>query len=165
VLVLFTHACATSINPEIEIDADLTQIRVMPARRIEIGRAGETPQTAPLKGDGGGPARAFSRRLRATSDDERQRLPIATLEMARAHSVVVCGASEAARVNDVPDEFVRTEAREKDATLRLVPGIESAMRQCVTKRQMLNECGLLNWTQPAGARDVHDYTHFAGPKT
>jgi predicted dehydrogenase len=55
VLVLFTHACATSINPEIEIDTDRTQVRVMPARRIEIGRAGETPQVTALKGDGGAP--------------------------------------------------------------------------------------------------------------
>jgi predicted dehydrogenase len=167
VLLLFTHACATSINPEIEIDTDRTQIRVMPARRIEIGRpgAGEIPQTAPLKGDGSGPARAFSRRLRARTDDERQRLPIATLEMARAHSVVVCGASEATRVSDVLDEFVRIESKEKDATLRLIPVIEAAMRECVTKRQMLNESGLLSWTSPAGTCDVRNYAHFAGPKS
>jgi predicted dehydrogenase len=165
VLVLFTHACATSINPEIEIDTERTQIRVMPARRIELGRAGEAPQVTPLKGDGGAPARAFSRRLRAISDEEQQRLPIATLEMARAHSVVVCGASEAARVSEVPDEFVRTEAREKDATLRLIPGIEAAMRDCVTKRRMLNESGQLKWSVPAGTRDLRNYIHFAGPKT
>jgi predicted dehydrogenase len=164
-LVLFTHACATSVNPEIEIRTDRGQLRIMPARRIEIARPGEPLQVMTLKGEAGGPARAFSRRLRARSQQERERLPIATLEMARAHSAVVCGASEATPVVNVPKEFVRVETKDDGVTLRLIPGIESAMRQCIANGQMPHESGLLPWTTPAGARDLRNYSHFAGPKT
>lgn len=166
-LILFTHACSTSINPEIEIETDsAARLRIMPARRIEIARSGgEAPQVTNLKGEAGGPARAFSRLVRAKSDDERRRQPIATLEMARAHSAAVCGASEAARVVDIPTSAVSLDTKEHNVTLNYVPGIESAMRECLTNRQMLHESGLLSWTQLAGIRDLRNYRHFAGPKT
>jgi predicted dehydrogenase len=163
-LVLFTHACSTSINPEIEIEVDAARLRIMPARRIEVARTGEAPQVTNLKSESGGPARAFSRLVRAKSDDEHRRLPIATLEMARAHSVVVCGASEAARVVEIPTRAVNTDTKDGNVTLRYVAGIEPAMRQCLANRQMLHESGLLSWTKPAGTRDLCNYTHFVGPK-
>jgi hypothetical protein len=65
----------------------------------------------------------------------------------------------------VPKEFVRVETKDDGVTLRLIPGIESAMRQCIANGQMLHESGLLPWTTPAGTRDLRNYSHFAGPKT
>jgi predicted dehydrogenase len=158
--VCFSHACATTVEPEIEIDTDRTQLRILPGKRLEIGRTDNgSPQIKPLrKGVSKFVAPAFAGRVRGDAE-----APIATLEMARAHTLVVNGASEASPVLDVPSGETVTTYNDEDVSLRSITGIEAAMRRCVETRQMLHESRQLSWTARPGKFDLRGYKHFNGP--
>ncbi len=158
-LVGLTHACAQSIDPEVVLHAAEAEIRYLPGRQIEIRNAAGI-QTIPLVVEAHIPMLAtFGDWVRRGPDSA----PGATLEMARAHTVVVNAASESAVVVNVPDEFVQT-LRDRDGLeLRTVAGIEAALRECVAGGGMLHESQLVNWSRPGGSRRTRPYLHFAGP--
>jgi predicted dehydrogenase len=161
-LVFFSHACATTVEPEIEIDTDRTQLRLVLGRRLEIGNGDAPPQIKPLvRNVSRFVAPSFAARIRGNTE-----APLATLEMARCHTLVVNGAAEASPVLDVPVSEIVTSYNTEEISLRSITGIEAAMRQCVSTRQMLHESRQLSWTAPPGKFDLREgYTHFNGPAT
>jgi hypothetical protein len=88
---------------------------------------------------------------------------IATLEVARAHALVVSGASEASAITTVDRSFI-TETTTDGNTLRVIGGINELWDQCIARNQLPHETGLAKWTKPAGAKNLQGYRHFAGPK-
>lgn len=155
-----THASAVNVDPMIVIRGEHGMVEVTYSQAFLRNRVGT--QTIPRVTD----SRAHM--IRAFADVIRGRTPqtaVGTLEMARAHLVVVNGASEASAVHDVPPQFVETHAsREGTATLRCIPGIDIFLRDCAHDNMMPHESGKVPWTRPAGTRDVRDYRHFNGPK-
>jgi predicted dehydrogenase len=174
VLVLMTHASTQQVEPTIVIKGDRGELRFDDMKSIElrgVRHAREADNYTRLHahmqdafaglvrtgaggGGGGGGGRTWGPSTQA----------IATLEVARAHTVAVNGASEASDVRTVPDRFVPETPSREGHTLRSIPGIETVLAQCAADGQMLHESGLVPWSTPAGMKDLHDYRHFAGPK-
>ena len=73
-------------------------------------------------------------------------------------------ASEASKIHQVDESFVRVVDAKDGAKLRTIVGIEEAFQACARSQRMLHESGLCPWTQPAGAKDLLGYRHFAGPR-
>ncbi|HEX8342177.1 MAG TPA: hypothetical protein VF624_14835, partial [Tepidisphaeraceae bacterium] len=84
--------------------------------------------------------------------------PKGTLEMARAHTLLVNATSEAAAVASVPER-----AKQSTGSAVVIPGIEEALKTCVARRQTLHETKLFDWTHPTTAIGCADYSGFAGP--
>jgi predicted dehydrogenase len=89
--------------------------------------------------------------------------PVATLEMARTHGVVISGASQASPVVTVEPPHRAEKPRDDGTVLRHIPGIGELFKQAVTRRKMLHELGLAPWTRPAGRLDLRNYREFTGP--
>jgi predicted dehydrogenase len=161
VLVLLTHACAAAVEPRLVIHGGR-------------GRLDWSQETgAVFRGPGGSIREHLSR------DDQTHRnmvrrfvhalrgrggegLASASLEVARAHTVAINGASQAARIVEVPPDHVLTLNR-PDGPLHAIAGIEEIFVQCAARRQMLGESRLATWTVAPGRLDLHGYRHFAGP--
>src|SRR5690606_20601249 len=102
----------------------------------------------------------FARLVRGEPDEGTA---VATLEVARAHTLVINGVCEAATIRPIPADQV--EIVERDGhVIHALPGIESAFERCAADARMLHESGQFAFTQPPGRRDLHGYRHFAGPK-
>lgn len=160
VLVLLTHACATSIEPRIELRGSAGCLRYQAFDSVEIhGRRGH--QSFPL--DAGGVRSAmvdrFARWIRGSLGSDL----VATLEVARAPVVAINGASEAVAVAQIPDAH-RKDLTLDGATLRTIAGVEAAFDHCAATGQMPHESGQCPWSSPPGTRDLRGYTHFAGPR-
>lgn len=155
-----THASAVNVDPMIVLRGEHGMIEVTYSQAFLRNRGGT--QTIPRASD----ARSYM--VAAFADVIRGRTPrtaVGTLEMARAHLVVVNGASEASVIHDVTDQFVETHAsREGAATLRCIPGIDTFFRKCAHDNVMPHESGKVAWTRPAGSFDVRGYRHFSGPR-
>ncbi len=87
---------------------------------------------------------------------------LATLESARAQTVVVNAASQAACVRNIPQAVVRQVLMDNHP-VRAVRGIESIFEKAVIAGKMPHESGLVDWSVPADKLDVRDYRHFGGP--
>jgi predicted dehydrogenase len=159
-IVGLTHACDENVEPEIEILTDKARVRILAGKSVEI-RNGQTAETISLEGARyGNVIGAFARRLRGASD-----APVgATLEMARAHTLAVNGAVQAAPVVDVPGEFIGAATVKDGSPLRVIRGLHGVLRQCAANRQLLHESGLVPWSRPAESIDLSGYCHFAGPR-
>jgi hypothetical protein len=116
-------------------------------RAIDLGRNTRTPMVE-----------RFAHLVRGVPDER----PVATLEVARAHLIAVNGASEAAPLRAVPEEYVDVLPQE-EGELRAISGIEALFAQCAERECLPHESGLAPWTSPAGRRDLHGYSYFAGP--
>lgn len=156
VLVMFTHSSQQRIDPRITMKGSQGEAALDVNRELcWSDKDGEHRQ--PLKW--GNCVNGFAQWLRGQHDE-----PVATLEMARAHTVVVNGVSEASVVRDVPEAFVQTEPVKAGGTVRYIPGIENVFEQCAASNRMLHESGLVQWSAPAGQMDVRSYSRFSGPK-
>ena len=164
VLVAFTHACETAIDPVVTIETERAEISYLSGRRIEIRAPGGAPlEQLRLSPD---PHKhmlaAFRDWLRGGAAGARLN---STLEMARAHVVAVNAASEAAPVYDVPDDYVRSLPAADGTTIRVIRQIVEAMRACISGDCSLLQTGLAPWAQPPVRSAVNGYTHFTGPAT
>jgi predicted dehydrogenase len=163
VVVAFTHAAATSVEPVIEIETDAAStIRYLSGRYIEIRTADGRKETLPLSSN------PHKHMLAAFASWVRHGVDAglgSSLEMARAHVVAVNAASEAAPVVDVPAEYVHRTIATDGAPLRAIDGIVPALRACVAGGCLLSETGLAPWAQPARTLPINGYHHFAGPAT
>jgi len=158
-LVLLTHACARKREPLLQIEG---------AR----GRACWTPGAITLEA-GGAPVRMtpdpgarermlerFVRRVRGARAETAQAHAggVASLEVARAHTLLVNGVSEAVPVRTVPAEYL-----ELVDGVRAIGGIEAAFERCAAEFRLPHEAGALSFAAVPGARDLAGYDHFAGP--
>ncbi|MBL4700707.1 MAG: Gfo/Idh/MocA family oxidoreductase [Phycisphaeraceae bacterium] len=103
----------------------------------------------------------FGKLVRGIDDDQ---IGLATLETARVPVAIVNAASQASQVANVPKKIIRTVNLPSGHTLKCIPGIEDAFRECARTGKMLHELGRFDWTQKAGVFNMTNYYHFAGPK-
>jgi hypothetical protein len=160
VLLAFTHACATPVEPVVTIDAERAQINYVSGRRIEIRHASGATESIPLC------ANPHRHMLSAVRDWVRQGPgePLnSTLEMARAHVVAVNAASEAAPVFDVPQQYIQSIPAPDGTRIHAIHDIVEAMRVCISGECSLEQTGLLPWARPPSSISVNGYQHFVGP--
>ncbi len=182
-LFALTHAARELHEPEIVITGTLGQLRYSHGQRLatltRIGGTGSRGEKKiPLIAD---PHLAVPEGFAAFVRWGGERgaghvVPHASLEMARSHTLIINGASEAAPVvtlcppvvmEERPPEKESTEAGGRGfsagGTLRYIPGIESLMAQAIAHRQMLHETAHAAWTVPPSAADLRGYRVFKGP--
>jgi hypothetical protein len=160
VLLAFTHACATPVDPIVTIEAELAQISYISGRRIEIHRGDAQDEMLPLSAN---PHRHMLSQFRDWVRQGPGEQLNSTLEMARAHVVAVNAASEAAAVIDVPTQYVKTMPAPDGTRIHVIEDIVEAMRVCVSGECSLDQTGLAPWAQPPARIAVNGYHHFAGP--
>ncbi len=154
-LVAMTHACEVTIHPTIIITTDRTTIQVSHQADIVYGE-GDDRVVLPLhRGDPWHVPRAIARRLRSESAD-----PVATLEMARAHTLLINAASQTTPVLPIPNDFID----EKEDGTRIVKNFESVLGTCIERRRLLHESRQVDWSSPPGRMELGNYTHFTGPR-
>jgi predicted dehydrogenase len=157
IVVLMTHACAESAGPVVEIHGERGSLRFVNLRHIELNGLREERKAATLREVHSLMQRAFAGWVRGEEIGG-----IATLEVARAHTVVVNGASEASAVKTIPHEYVITEPVGGGNVLRSLPGIEKAFTTCAAQGKMLHELGEFEWTVAGGNKDLRGYRAFSG---
>lgn len=159
-VLALTHACDRQLDAQIDIVTDKGSIRVQASKSYQI-RLGDSLQTVHLDGSRyRSVIGTFAARLRGDTD-----APVgATLEMARAHTVAVNGASQAAAITQVPADWIVPSSAGDWGTVQAIRGIVPILQQCVQRRQMLHESGLVPWSTPPQGIDLHNYRHFPGPK-
>ncbi len=157
--VLMTHACRTYPNPIITFYGSDGECRMENFKAYEI-KTGDKVISHEL-----------SRQVRdeMTGKIARWMLgepahdPVATLQTARVHTLIVNGASDAAAVVTIPSsEYEEFEV--KNGRQRAIPDVEAAFDRCAASGKMLHESGEFSWTQPGGKCDLRGYHHFRGDK-
>lgn len=161
-LVLYTHACHETEGPVIRIEGEKgtvirenSQIIIEAAGGSEvIPRDHESTRVSMVH--------RFGQLVRGIDNPD---IAVASLEVARQHTLLVNGISEATPIHTIDPQYIdiRAEPGHEDSVFHSVPGINEALRSCARTHQMLHESGRLAFTQPAGRRDLQDYRHFAGP--
>jgi predicted dehydrogenase len=160
-LIGLTHACATNMEPDVLIRTEHARIRYSPARRIEIATPSVTETIKLLRN----PHSAMFETMQKWLRDGSESAAGGTLEMARAHTVAINAASQAAAVVDIPAEFIEPALDERGAPLRTVRGLVAALKGSISEGRMLHESGLVPWSVPARDMDTRAYRHFDGPAT
>jgi predicted dehydrogenase len=160
-LVLMTHACPESCGPTVEIVGERGRVRFVNQRQIEVTGDGRPRKVSSLEQLHANMQRGFASWVHGV---ERENAAVATLEMARCHTVAVNGASEASAVATVPSGFVTVSPVGDGKVLRSVKGIADVFATCAGRGEMLSECGLVKWAAKGGSKDLRGYNHFVGPK-
>jgi predicted dehydrogenase len=142
-LVLMSHATAVLHDPTIEVKVEDTR-EVVEYRDQDRRHMHDR----------------FTNLVAGRPDDR----PVATLEMARNHTLLINGASEAAKVVSVPESSIERLKGKGANTLRSIRRLDTLMKSCFAKGRMLHESGLANWTVPAGSKDLRGYKQFNGVK-
>ncbi|MEX0652732.1 MAG: Gfo/Idh/MocA family oxidoreductase [Phycisphaeraceae bacterium] len=157
-LVLLTHACAENHPPVLRIEGERGSI-TWTMQGIEVQSPSGREQ---IKRDGQMRPRMVQRFVRLARGLPDPETAVATLEVARQHTVVVNGISEATPVRTISPAHIKP-AVSNDSEVHAVAGIEAAFAHCAANYQMLHESGRFPFTQAAGRRDLRHYHHFAGP--
>jgi predicted dehydrogenase len=160
-LVNFTHAGEEITNPVIRVQGDRGEL-IRTTDHTVIVAGGDT-EVMPRPPSTEGTRRILERFCQLYNGETNPDVAVASLEVARAHVVAVCGASEATPVITLPQDAWNTIEYAK-APLRVIPGIGAAFEECSRRHKLLHETGLYRWTQPAGRKDLRGYNHFNGPK-
>jgi predicted dehydrogenase len=155
-LVLMTHACEKLVGPIVEITGTKGTLRFQ-HDGFELIRGGAVEPIGERGMDLGHVVRGFVDYARDGS------AIVATLELARAHTLVISGASQATAVQTIPASFVHTIQHPNGATLRFVPEIDHLFADCAREKKMLHESGRLPWSAPSRSINLTGYHHFAGP--
>lgn len=158
-LVNFTHACEGLIHPVVDLHGDRGHVR-RSNERIEIEVGG---QKEVIERPGTAASWAVRKIARLTRGLDAPEVAAATLEVARAQTLAVNGASAAALITPIAPEHFRV-VDSLGSPLRAINGIESAFAESVRLHKMLHEAGLMPWTTPAGKLDLTTYKTFAGPR-
>jgi len=158
-IVLFTHACTETLHPNIVIEgADGKTVGwTFDAVGDRLPRGCQQVVSHPRTRKD--MVQRFAQLVRGIDNDQ---LAVASLEVGRAHTLVVNAASEATPVIDVPERAIEI-VTGRGGTVSRVPGIEAAFSRCAAEGKSLHESGAYGFTQPAGVLDTRGYTRFAGP--
>ncbi|MEM1099417.1 MAG: Gfo/Idh/MocA family oxidoreductase [Planctomycetota bacterium] len=143
-----THACAEVFEPTISIASDRPiaewrddrdQIYVFHnGKRVELTRTHD-------------PHQAMAQRLASAATGKGIRSgSAATLDSSLAHTLLIEGISRIGSVVDVPTNNIRT-LEKTQGHIHTIEGIGRVFHEAHEKGLMLNELGLLEWTQPADA--------------
>jgi predicted dehydrogenase len=160
-LVLMTHACAEGCGPVTEIRCERGTVRFTHGRHVEVSGEGWVRKASTLEQLHANMQRGVVNWLRG---EDSENAAVATLEVARGHTVAVNGVSEAASVLTVPGEFVRATPVEEGKVLRSLDGIDEIFATCAAGGMMLHESGLVPWSVAGGKKDLTGYSEFRGPR-
>ena len=158
VQVLMTHACDKPDGPIIEIKGSRGSIyRTNGQSRVEIdGRVVQDEKINVYRRID--MLKAFARTVRGEQIDRQF---LATLEVARSHTLVVNAASQAASIKTVPDDQIKVLDWD-ESSVRAIPHIDEIFADCAAKNQMLHESERLSFTEPASSIELTGYDSFAG---
>lgn len=159
-LVLLTHACATTTDPVVTLSSDSHTI-TRTYKGITI--RGPQGEEAILR-DNRMHAQMLQRFARAVRGIDDPSTALATLAMAREHTLLINGVSEATPVVTIPEPVTEVITAPDGGAIRAVPGMEQAIAQCAEQRQTLHALGIYDWTRPPARFDLAGYTRFNGPK-
>lgn len=157
-LILLTHATAVQHQPIIQINTDRGGVQ----RTIQELQVTLDDQTQTLTRDGQmrrDMLEAFAQSVRGHAPITH---PVASLEVARVHTLLVNAVSQATPITPVPAASI-TPIPTELGTIQSIPGLEDAFAHCAAHGQMLHESGRLPFTRPADTLDLNGYAHFAGP--
>ena len=161
-VVLLTHAVSRLINPRVTITGTRGRVTVHLPERMVV-EAGGKVEEVPLEADNyHHTPRNFARWVR---EGRRDGLSVATLENARAHSLAISAASQAAAVADVAPQYVDAVEGDAHGVLRTIRGIDTLFERCEASAKVLSELGDVPWAVKPGQLDLRGYRHFAGPKS
>lgn len=157
-LALLTHACAERVDPTLRIEGERGSV-TWTTRNVTV----EAPSGREvLERDHSMRRRMLQRFARLVRGVAEPEIAVASLEVARQHTMLINGLSEAAPIHPIPDDQI-VAASVQDSTVHAVPNIERVYAHCAASFQMLHESGQLPFTRPAQQYDLRGYTHFAGP--
>jgi predicted dehydrogenase len=156
-LVLMTHASDQQVGPIVEMHGKRGLIRrEQNGLTFDLdGQSQQQPLDVYVRRD---MLSAFAGTVSGSAPDQ---LALATLEVARAHTLTINAASQAAAVYDVPEADIN-EVDWQGSTVRTIRGIVEAFHHCAEQGLMLHESGRYAFTRPAGQMDLTDYRAFAG---
>jgi predicted dehydrogenase len=159
VLTLLTHACRDDIGPTIRIVGDRGVLTIDLMRRVAQFSGADGAQRIHLADDARADTiHAFARYVRGLESDSA----LSTLVAARAQVLVMNGASQAAAIGAIPQEFLISTIDSDGDTCKSVRELESIMLSCVERGLMLHESRCAPWSLPAGRFELGNYTRFAG---
>lgn len=157
VIVFFTHADREQVDATVVLHGTTGSLSIGSAGyRIEGPAAQQWPADARKHAN---MLRAVAHRLRGEQHDGA----VATLEMARVHTTIVNGVSEAARITPFDASLVTEVASGEGKVLKAVPGLKQVMLRCVAERKLPSELGDVSWARAGGSKDLSRYNAFAGP--
>ncbi len=162
-LVMLTHACPKSFNPKIVLHGSQGRVTWQHAGQTTI-HDGKGTFIDQFQSESDvmhlAMLHRFNRAVRQLTPNDG---PLATLEMARNHLVIINGAAQVARVHSVPTSDIVDVPSTTGNTLRTITNIENIMNHCADQQQMFHESGLMKWSVPAQRCELTDYHHFPGP--
>lgn len=159
--IYYTHACAKNQGPTIKIHTDRGVIE-WSFESVTLAIDG---QTRDIKRTADRRHTMVQRFARAVRGRPEPGVALASLEVARGHTMIVNGASQAATVIAVPEEAVARVDRGDGHFVRHIVGIEDTLYHAAEHRQMLHETGRLGFTAPPVSLDLTGYDRFAGVPT
>jgi len=157
-LILLTHATSVEHHPVIHIHTDRGQVR-RTLSDLEITLDGQTQTTPRNDQMHRCMLHAFAQCVRGQTPENSA---LATLEVARVHTLMVNAVSEAAPIRPVPADAIQP-VPTGAGVVQSIPGLEAAFTHCAAHQQMLHESGWLPFTSPPADFDLTGYARFAGP--
>jgi len=157
---LYTHACVEQHQPVITIECDRGRV-VRSLKDTRIERAGESkPEVWPHRN---GERHHFMLTRLADLVEGRPNADVAYcgLEAARAHTVIINGAAEAAVVRTVAPEHIEPTPTD-GGTVTYLRGVERRFIGLAEQHKLPSEAGDIPWAAPPGERNLAGYDRFTG---
>lgn len=162
-LILLTHACERETEPIMRIHGEDGLIECESTHWRIVTKTGEKLLRRTRRDDlYGHMMDAWSRAMTNRPDPD---CIVATLENARQHTLVTCGASEATDVIEVDEDATYSVSGRHGDPVVAIRDIESAFEYCAANNKMLHESRRLTFTKPAGRFDLRDYKRFSEGRT
>ena len=161
-LILLTHACQRSAHPRIRLQGERGELTWWP---IEAAAVIDTPDGRERLGTPGvddARRRMLQRFARLVRGLHEPDVAVATLELARRHTLLVNAVSEAAPIVAVPEPACQR-VEDQQGTITAIDGIEQAFERCAARHALLHEQGGLDFTTRATRCSLEGYARFAGP--
>lgn len=160
-MVLLTHACAGApVGPWVSIQGERGSVSwgARTGAQIEIdGEVQALPTQHEMRCH---MVQALAHTVRGESVAP---MAVSTLESARAHTLVVNGASEAAPVAALPESEIERVTGDQGEVYHTIPDVARTFERCAASGTMLDESGAYAFTRPGESLDLRGYDHFAGP--
>jgi len=143
--VAMTHACSTETSAAVDITGENGSVHY-DSRAPYRMRTPDGEEQFPLPPNlGRNVIRQFAAYVRGDPKAE-----YASLENARAHTLAVTAASRATEVLTIDPSHIE-EKPYLSGSIRFIPGIENALRQCADNGQLLSESGAAPWAKAGGS--------------
>ncbi len=158
-LVFFTHASSKLIEPIITLKGTEGSLLVDNNRYTFSGKTQKVFDPDRIKHLH--MVQNIARHIRKAPYDGT----MATLEIARIHTLLVNGTSEASPVCTVDGEYATSQKVEKNnSSIWLIKDVDKVMKRCVDEHKLPNELGDVGWSRKGGSIDLSNYNAFTAPK-